>query len=246
VSDAGPQPKNERASGGGVWKGLYVAGGASFIYLGLHVIGEFAIFLAIGPVPANPTAEENLQIIAGNRIAFLALATLITAGAVLLAPAYVALYIFLRDLNRGLMTFAILMMGASIVFGMATGAIPAFAMARLSDSYAAATTDAERASVIAGAEAIMGIQSANPMYFLLLWVTTLLMSVVMRKSDFHKAVAYVGIVLGFLGIVSVIPGLFFVFLIAVPLGVAWFLAVGLKLNRISRAVPSSGRTDATR
>lgn len=119
----------------------------------------------------------------------------------------------------------------------------AFAMLSLSEQYAAATTDAQRATFLAAGQAALAIHhnasfggSGIYMSFLLVSMAGLILSVVMlRSSIFSKGTAYLGILANGFGLGYYIVLAFAPALVFIPLSISaiflliWYLRVGVRL-----------------
>ncbi len=101
----------------------------------------------------------------------------------------------------------------------------------LSDGYTAATTDAQRAAYVAAAAALQASRFSN-LEELCFSVAPIIAGLVMLKGVFNKGVAYLGIAVGILGLVQIIPSLNFIIIVVVLLYAVWFLTVGSKLYKL--------------
>jgi hypothetical protein len=128
---------------------------------------------------------------------------------------------------------------ASEIIALALGSSPpslSGGLLYLSDQYAAAVGDAQRASLAAGAEALVAGANAVSAAGILTAAAILLLSLAMRKGLFPRATAWIGIVTGALGIVSetfrplIGPG-YILFGLLLP---TWFALVGAKLISLRR------------
>ena len=115
-------------------------------------------------------------------------------------------------------------------------------MLSLSNQYAAATTEAQRAMSLAAGQATLAIWqgAAFDVGYVLEGLALLIIAVVMLRSNvFSKVTAYVGILLG---VMSLLPptagtiGLFFALGSLVPLEI-WDILVGRRLFRLGRGGP---------
>jgi len=119
----------------------------------------------------------------------------------------------------------------------------------LSDQYAAATTDAQRATFATAAEGFIAVNNAVSAAGVDPILTAgaigiLVLSLVMLKGMFHKGVAYLGIVAGALGVISALGVIIRPLATPPPLGIGYifyacstrsgFVAVGLKLYKLGR------------
>ena len=118
----------------------------------------------------------------------------------------------------------------------------AAALLALSDGYAAATTALERAAYIPAANyatAVLNSTVVKVYAILVPGLGTLLIGLVMRKGIFNKATAYLGVIVGVLGILSVVGPLLTsaldaTIILTSLLTTVWFLMVGLRLYKLGR------------
>jgi hypothetical protein len=116
------------------------------------------------------------------------------------------------------------------------------ALLTLSEGYAAATTDLQRATYVAAANYSTAVLNSTVLKVYAILVPalgTLLIGLVMRKGIFNKATAYLGVVTGLLGIVSVVGPLLLsaldaTIILTSLLTTVWFLLVGLRLYKLGR------------
>jgi hypothetical protein len=160
-------------------------------------------------------------------------------------PLFFALYTVLRKVDQqfAALAFIISLVGVA-VFYATNRAFPMFA---LSHQYAAATTEAQKAALLAAGQAMLSVgESHTPGTFIGFFfseVAGILISVVMLKSKvFNKATAYFGI-LGFGMLLifdicsSFVPALSDIVLIFAMVGgllsMAWYILIALKLFNLT-------------
>ncbi len=217
------------------WKGIYKAGGVSFLIVTILIGVAYAFFFIVGPGPQTPNAEDTLKSFPSQKVGFYFANGVFTLVSILLLPSLLSLYIALKEANR---TYALLAsgLGAVGILSFFIQSALSFATPGLSDQYAAATTAVQRAVHVAAQEAISSTSSAlgnvsGPLFAV--WI--LVVSLIMLKSVFHKGVAYLGIVL-FIAIVATnVPGLGFLFFVFLALYAVWSLAIGLKLYKLGKS-----------
>jgi hypothetical protein len=169
-------------------------------------------------------------------------------AAALLLPTALALFGALRAAHEPWAALALIVsvVGAAVYFAGNTG----FPMFALSKQYAAATTDAQRAAIVAAGQAMLALgESHTPgtfVAFLLLQSGALINSSLMLRSEhFTRATAITGLLGGALlltfEIVSdFIPALFamslFIAIAGGLLSLVWWILVGRDLLRLSALV----------
>ncbi len=211
------------------WKSLYKAGGISFILAGVLIFAAILTFLT-GPNTFGVSGEEALKAIAANRSLYILSNAIFGLFGVFLVPGVLALYVAVKHLHK---SYALLGAGiflfslTSFVLSNSAGAILA-----LSDKYAAATTDAQRAIFSAAAEAVQAENAALTASPIMGGIGVIIISIVMLKGVFHKGVGYLGIATGLAILLVNLPNLGFFFIIFFVLLGVWSIAVGSKLYKL--------------
>ena len=135
------------------WSLLYRVGAAAAFASAVLIPIQVVVFM-IWPPPLDGTAADWFALLHRNRLAGLVdLDLLLAVDNALLVPLLLALYVVLRKVHESAMTLAVALGLVGVVMYLASN--PAIQMARLSDRYAAGTTDAERAATRAAGEAIL-------------------------------------------------------------------------------------------
>jgi hypothetical protein len=240
----------ENGHGEGNWGSIYKLGGAAALGAVLVMLAEIGItFLPGGGMSAGAeTVLDWFALFQSNWFLGLRNLGLLNIMATALGiPVYLALYGTHR--RGGQSAYAAL---AAIIYFIGVGVFMAtnraFPMLALSDQYAAATSEAQRATIAAAAQAMLSVgQSHTPgtfLGFLFSEISGILISTVMLRSRvFSKAAAYAGIVgFGFLLVfdicASFAPGLakvtpLFV-MIGALLSLTWYVLVSLRLFGLGR------------
>ncbi len=201
------------------WKGLYRVGGAAIlITLGLYLT-ELIVFSVVNrPFPA--TMNDWFSLFQESKLLGLFyLNSLDMVSIALMGPMFLALYVALRQENETWMTVAVFfaLLGIPVFIAPRSTSL---AMLSLSDRFAGATTEAQRAQILTvGEAATLGQPTPQTMGFLFIAVAVLIISVVMLRSRiFGKATASVGMLSGLLTMIGFIS-------VAVAPPVADFLMV---------------------
>jgi len=171
-------------------------------------------------------------------------------AAALLFPAVLALFGALRAAHEPWAALALILsvVGAAVYLAGNTG-LPMFA---LSKQYAAATTEAQRAAIVAAGQAMLALgESHTPgtfVAFLLLQSGALLNSgLMLRSGHFARATAVTGLLGGALLLTfelvsDFIPTLFamslFIAMAGGLLSLVWYVLVGRDLLRLAAVVPA--------
>ena len=222
-------------------KSLCRAGGICAIGFGIAYVVIIALYVPLGARPSD--AEAWLAYLAGNTPTWWAILGLSVLTDFLLVPVALALYLALKGINKSVMWVAIAFMGLFVVLDLAlTWTNYAYAIV-LSGDYAAATSDAQRAALIAAAHYPAALLE-SPLLFvynsLTLAVGILLTGLVMRRGIFNKRTAYLGVITGVLGVVAVTSSFFassvstMVIILTSVLTTAWVPLVGYRLYGLDR------------
>ena len=220
---------------------LYRVGGISALILGVAYVIIIVLYVPVGAPPNG--AEAWLTYLAGNTKVWWAILGLSVLTDFLLVPVALALYLALKGINRNAMLVATAFVGLFVVLDLAVTWTNYASLITLSDHYAAATNDAQRAVVVAAATypSVVLESSLLGVYIILVPSIGILMTgLVMLKGIFNKSTAYIGLATGILGIVSVV-GPFFVtslgvtIIIASVLTTIWVLLAGYRLYRLGQA-----------
>jgi hypothetical protein len=218
------------------WKSLYKVGGAAALLSAVFIPIQVIVFIA-WPPPLAGTAGDWFGLFQTNPlIGLIDLDLLLVADNVLLIPILLALYVTLRRASESLMAIATVLGIVGIVLFITSN--PAIEMLSLSDHYAAATTDAQRATFLAAGQAILaGWQgTAFQVGYLLSSVAGIAIPVVMlRGAIFSKAIAYLGILANAIGLGLYLPAIgIFLALFSVVFLELWYILLGHRLLQLGQ------------
>lgn len=249
------------------WKGLCRAGGVAALLAGVlfrrNIAAEVGLFVQ-SRSPAG--AGEWFAFLQDNRLLGLVYLNIVdVVNYVLLALTFLAVYAVLRRTNKSVMAIALALGFLGIAVYLATNT--ALSMLSLSNQYAVATTEAQRAYLLGAGEAMLALNrfasagapgSGGYLSLLLVASAGLITSIVMlRSSAFNRATAYVGLVAAALDLAYctayvLLPGvnheLLAVFFIPAAglMLMVWHVLIGWRLLRLAKAVSrSSTRTNHT-
>jgi hypothetical protein len=218
------------------WCWIYKIGGAAALFGGAIIPVQLIVFIAWGQ---PDTATGWFTLFQNNKIAgLLAFEFLFVVNAVLGTVTTLALYVALRRVNEPLMAIALVLgLLEAVAFVVAR---PALEMLYLSNQYATATTDAQRAALLAAGEAMLATFRGTAFHvgYNLFSVYFLLVSIVMLRSNtFGKPTAYTGILVAILNWGLYVPGigLFLSALSVLPLGV-WLILIARRLFQLGSGV----------
>jgi hypothetical protein len=187
------------------WRPLYRAGAAA---AGLAVILYVAALVIFVVTPAPPLSTSGgaatLDYVAGERGIYIIRQLLWLMPSLLLMVVVLALTVALLRRSKSLAAIAGLIAISSwaVSFAWPTTGEGSLAMVVLSDRYLTASTDAERALFVAGAEVLLALNDAQVVIGVLQTLGILLLSALMLRGVFPKGLAWLGVVTGGIGIIS--------------------------------------------
>jgi fumarate reductase subunit D len=192
-----------------IYGSLYLVGGVAAAVMVLFTILHTAVFFVVG-LPDSVLGW--FELFEGNALGGLLAFELLLVGYVVLSvPLALALYATLHRANPSLMSlYLALALIGSIAF---IASRPAFEMLSLSNAYAAATTEAQRAAYVAAGEATIAAFDGTAYWtsYILGSVGGIVISVVMLQVNiFSKTTAYLRLASGILDFGIFVPtvGLF--------------------------------------
>lgn len=223
------------------WIGLYRSGGVAAFLIAVMLIGEVGVY-AVWPRPA--TALEHFERFQENWLVGLLTLDLLGMSAYLLfIPTILALYVVLRRSSEAVMAVATVLFLVGIADFFATNT--AFSVLALSEQYADATTDAERAVALAAGQAMFTLFNENAFlvsYIIVSAAWAMIGAVMLRSPVFGRVTAYAGILAGAAGIVAVvlehISGTLVgvavpIYFAAIVFLLAWVVLVGRRLHQLT-------------
>lgn len=220
------------------WSWLYKIGGAAALFSVAIIPIQLIIFIVWGQ---PETALGWFNLFQDNKLAgLLAFEILFVVNAVAGIATALALYVALSSVNESLMAIAtVLALVEAVTFIMAR---PAMEMLYLSDQYAAATTEAQSATLLAAGEAMLATFHGTAFHvgINLFSLYYLIVSIVMLRSNiFGSVIAYTGIVAAILNWGLYVPGgigLFLFTLSVIPFLAIWLVLVARRLFLLGRSV----------
>jgi len=250
MSDAATKPGRTAESTTPGWQTLYRIGGVAALVAGVifrrNLGAELALF---NPQTPLTTSKDWFALLQNNRLLGLAYLNFFDlVDYALVGLMFLALYAALRETNRSLMIMAAPagLVGIGVYFAANT----VFSMLVLSDQYAAATTEEQRALLLAAGQAVLALSAPGSigagtgiyLSFLLLAIAGLLTSVVMLQSVvFSRVTAYVGILASGFDLVDCLTFAFAPALDAYLLSAAglclmiWHILIGWRLLHLGRS-----------
>ena len=225
------------------WKSLYKMVGVTAVIFLVYSLVTMIVLIAIGGQPES--AQEGFTMLQSNRVMGLLRLDVLT---VLVMPLYyllfLGLYIALKETHAVYAAIAVVFGMAGVTLFLATPSV--FSWLALSDKFAVATSEAQKALLLAGGEAILASDmwhgSGALMGGVLMQTATTLFSIAMLSSKaFGKATAYVGVVTHGLDLAHLLVGFFIpaggiiLMMVAGPLYLIWFPLLARDFFRLSKS-----------
>jgi hypothetical protein len=216
------------------WKPLYRVGGAAALITAVLIPLQIVVFVVWAP-PLDGTASEWFGLFQDNRLrGLLSLDLLLMVDYVLLVPIVLALYVALRRAGESFMTVATALYFVAIAAYFASNT--AFEMLSLSEGYAAATTEAQRATYLAAGQAMLATFQGTAFHasYVLGSVAGIMIGVVMLRSDVFGRVAAYALVLGdVIGLGLYVPTVgLFLSVISVPVLLIWYVLIARRFFQL--------------
>ena len=220
------------------WKSLYKIGGDDS-----NGLVTMVVILTIGGPPVS--VEEGFTMLAQNRLTgLLRLDVLTIVFLPLYYPIFLGLYAALKKIDNAMILLAVVLALAGLTLFLT--APSTFPFLVLSDKFAAAASETQKAQLFAAGEAVLASDmwhsSSALVSGVLMQIGVVLMTIVMlRSSDFGKLTAWVGIATYGLDLAHVLIGLVFpiggivLMMISGPLYLVWFPLLARDFFRLARA-----------
>jgi len=222
-----------------VWEPLYKVGAVAAL-IAISIIAVQAPIFILYPQPTTVMGHFT-QFQSNKLLGLLDLDLMLIVGEAFSVLILLALYAALRRASPSLMTIALTLGLGGIVLFFAVN--PTFSMLYLSDQYAAATTEAQRAAFLAAGEALLANYNGTAfgLFFVLSGLAYVIIAVVMLQSGiFNKMTASVGILMGVMMLVPPLPfvgttGLVLSYIVIVP-SVIWNILIARRLFQLGQGV----------
>ena len=244
-------------------RAIYIIGGIAAMiavilfrrYLGVELV-QFRGFGIIPDIPLEypSSAVDWFNLFQNNRIIGLSLFALVDLiNYALVGLIFLALFGALVEVNRSAMVVAtsFALIGVAVYFA----SNQAFAMLSLNDQYMAATSEEQRAMLLAAGEALLAIHNPGGIYqgtgmyvsLFLVLLAGLIVSIVMLQGDrLGKITATLGILANGIGLVYFIVLVFWPEILwlpptlSAPFRMIWYILIAVKLFKLSRGEKWTG------
>jgi hypothetical protein len=217
------------------WNWLYKIGGAAALFSVAIILIQLIVFIAWGQ---PETAIGWFTLFEDNEIAgLLAFELLLIVSVAVGIATTLALYIALRRVNESLMVIALALgLLEATAFILAR---PTFEMLYLSEGYAAASTDAQRAMFLAAGEAMLATFTGTAFHLSinLFSIYFLIVPIVMLRSHiFGRVTAYMGILAAIFNWAIYVPGIgiLLAILSVFPFLLIWNILIARRLFQLGR------------
>jgi len=216
------------------WHWLYKIGGAAAL-ISVVVIPISIVAYFVWP----PFPDDILVVIQEDRLAgLMSLDFLYLLGNFFAIPLFLVLYVTLKRVSESFSAIA-LALGFVGLLSLVPSR-PILEMFAISNQYAAATTDAQRAIYLAAGEAVLALfhGTAFNVHYLLGSASLLISSFLMLRSDiFGKRTAYVGIVTNIVVFGLYVPKIgVYISLLSVVGYLIWYILIARRLFQLGRGV----------
>jgi hypothetical protein len=225
-------------------KSLYKLGGAAALFVVALTLGEIIGFIFY---PQPSTVSDWFTLFQNNKmVGLFCFWGLEIPMYAMFALVFLALYVVLRKANPGLMAIAITfaLLGIGVFFATNNP----FSMLFLSDQYAAATTDAQRSTLLAAGEAVLAntgqraVGGFNVGLFLVSVAGLIASSVMLQSNSFGRTTAYLGILAHTLSLADYLRQALtsseiialLVILLGALLLMTWYILIGQRLYQLGR------------
>jgi hypothetical protein len=230
------------------WKWLYRIAGVAALISAVFIPIQVIVFVA-WPPPLGGTVSDWFTLFQTNRlVGLIDLDLLLVADNVLLVPIWLALYVALRRAGESIMAIATALGMIGIVLFIASN--PAVEMLTLSDHYAAATTDAQRASFLAAGQAVLASWQGTAFhvgYIVSSVAGIAIPAVMLRRTIFSKAIAYLGILANAIGLGLYLPGIgLFLAVFSVVFLEFWYILLARRFFQLGQGTVNEAANRPTR
>jgi hypothetical protein len=215
-------------------KWTYRVGSLASLTIGLAYIVIIALYASAGVPPEG--GEARLDYLVGKTTIWWAIVGISVLTNFLYVPLSFSLYFALRSVNRMAMLIGVAFIGLFVILENAVNWTVYGALIVLSENYATVTSEGERAILVAAAtfaSAVLESPLAAVWAIGTLSFGFLIIGFVMLKSVFNKLTAYIGILIGILGILAV-AGVSIAVILNAVFATIWLFFIGYRLYQLSR------------
>ncbi len=220
---------------GSAWRSLYTTGAAAAVLSAVFFPIQIAAFF-ISPPPATVTGWFTL--FHNNPLmGLLNLDLLLVCDQVLAMLFFLALYVALKRFNESGMAIGTLLALASTVLFIATN--PAFGMLSLSNQYAAAASEVQKAGAIAAGQVLLATWQGSAFqasYFLGSIAAIIISAVMLRSKLFSKLTSFMGILANGMALGLWVPEIgIYISIFSVVFLWIWYILIAIRLIQLGKA-----------
>jgi hypothetical protein len=209
-------------------------GGLAALAIGIAYIVIIALYASVGVPPAG--SEARLDYLVGKTTAWWTIVGLSVLTNFLYVPVALSLYLALRGVNRFAILLGIAFIGLFVILENAVNWTSYGSLILLSERYASATNESQRATILAAAtyvSAVLESPLAAVWAIGTLSFAFLVIGIVMLKGVFSKLTAYLGILTAVFGIAAV-AGVGIAIILNAIGATIWLFLVGYPLYRLAQ------------
>ena len=227
--------KREATAAASPWRLLFRVAAIGALLTALLIPLQVVAFI-VWPLPAGGVLEWFDLFQESAFIGLVSFDLVILLEEILLIPIVLALYVVLRRSGESVVLIAAGMWFVSIA--LFVGANTGFEMLALSDGYAEAGSEAERASYVAAGQAMLSAYMEQGSSFVVGYVLASLAGILvgvamLRSSVFPRVAAWAAIVANVLGFGLFLSGIgVLLSIVSVVILIAWYATVGWRLLRM--------------
>lgn len=229
------------------WRGIFKISAITISMGVIVMILAVSAFFIWPYLPGFKSTAEIFLFIQNDKLGgLMALDFFLLIGNLLAIGSLIGIYVILKQVNQSLALLAFIL-GIIAVIAILP-ARPILEVFYLSDSYATATTDAERSHYLAAGEALLMLfnGTAWAINYIFGAVSGMISSLLMLRSTvFGKATAYIGIITSTVAVLSIIgfivPIIAMVLaMLAMPGYIIWNLLVAIKFFKLGWPAKQKG------
>jgi hypothetical protein len=236
--DFGTGPITEAGTANAAWKPLYRAAGAAALISAVFIPIQVMVFI-LWPPPLEGTASDWFTLFQDNKlVGLLNLDLLLVADNVLLVPIFLALYVLLRRASESVTVVATTLGLLGVAFFIASN--PAFEMLSLSNQYAAATTEAQRTTLLAAGETMLATWQGTAFqaaYVLGSLAGIVIGALMLRRGVFSNVTGWMAILGNAVGFGLYVPAIgVYISVFSVLFLEIWYLLIARRLFQLGKGV----------
>jgi len=212
-------------------RSFYRVGAIAALAVGTAYVVTVVLYASVGPPPSG--GQASLEYLAGKTTVWWGILGLSVVTDLLFVPVALSLYLALKEINRNPMLVATAFVGLFVVLDLAVTWSNYASLIVLSGDYAIAN-EAQRAADVAAASyasAFLSSPLERVYAIVILSFAILVIGFAMLEGRLGKATAYLALIVGVLGIVS-IAGLGVTIIMNALLATVWMFVVGYRLYRL--------------